>query len=117
MHLSKLFGHFINSAAPTFKTISFIVDKSLILSQLAEAKESKDVEAVIESFAAPIGSWRDKKVAKFNLALDSYVGPGYIKSLSSNPKVTQSVIHKGKYPTISLEIVTLLIEDISLKRK
>ncbi len=57
------------------KTLSFITTHAPFIAQLAESKTSDEVKAVLESFAAPIGSWRDKRVTTFNVALDSYLGP------------------------------------------
>ena len=84
MHLAKIMSYFSSSTRSAFKTISFVVDKAMIIGQLAEAQTADEVKDVIESFAAPIGSWRDKRIARFNMALDSYIGPGYIKANSSN---------------------------------
>ena len=91
MHLAKIMASFDRSDKVVFKTISFIVDKSLIIGQLAEAKTADEVKEVIESFAAPVGSWRDKRIASFNMAIDSYVGPGYISpGNQSNTEVKYS---------------------------
>ncbi|MBL0110684.1 MAG: hypothetical protein IPP42_07435 [Saprospiraceae bacterium] len=84
MHLSKVMSYFASSPRSAFKTISFVVDKAMILGQLAEAQTADEVKEVIESFAAPVGSWRDKRIARFNMALDSYIGPGYINANSTN---------------------------------
>lgn len=93
MHLAKVMEYFRHSNRGIFKTISFVIDKALIIGQLAEAKTGDEAKEVIESFAAPIGSWRDKRVAKFNLALDSYVGPGYIHSISAKKSEVEDIGH------------------------
>ncbi len=48
----------------------------LFIAQIAEASSSDEVAAIIENFAAPVGSWRDKRNARWNVAFDSYVGLG-----------------------------------------
>jgi hypothetical protein len=46
---------------------------------LAEAKDSDEVAKLIEAFAAPVGSWRDKRNSNWNIALDSYVGGSVLR--------------------------------------
>lgn len=131
MHLAKIMESFDRSDKAVFKTISFIVDKSLIIGQIAEARTADEVKEVIESFAAPVGSWRDKRMAKFNLALDSYVGPGYIQSISKENSAIKDIsnftvstpiglsasfmLYKGKTP---FTILTSLLDigPITAKR-
>ena len=50
--------------------------EAMFIAQIGEANTSNEVAAVIENFAAPVGSWRDKRYAKWNVAFDSYVGVG-----------------------------------------
>lgn len=93
MQLAKIMEHFRSSQSRLINTIRFVIDKSIFLGQLAEARTSDDVKEVIESFAAPVGSWRDKRMAKMNIALDSYVGPGYIQSISKKNTAVADVSH------------------------
>ena len=41
---------------------------------MAEAKTAEDVKTILQQFAAPTGSWRDKRTSGFNVSIDSYLG-------------------------------------------
>ncbi|MES2798051.1 MAG: hypothetical protein V4683_18935 [Bacteroidota bacterium] len=57
--------------------INFISTKGQFIAQMAEAENSDEVNQILENFAAPVGSWRDKRSTKLNVAIDSYLGPSY----------------------------------------
>lgn len=76
MHLNDLLKQLVDSNDHNWvKVISSAADKVLFIGQMAEAKTSEEVAGVLETFAALIGSWRDKRIANFNLSIDSYAGP------------------------------------------
>jgi hypothetical protein len=51
----------------------------IFAASLAETKDADEVAKLIEAFAAPVGSWRDKRNSKWNIAIDSYVGAGVLR--------------------------------------
>lgn len=71
------------------KMLAFIIEKTPFIGQMAEAKTSDQVDSLLQIYAAPIGSWRDKRIAKFNVALDSYIGPAAFFS-DSESRITLS---------------------------
>ncbi|MBK9736388.1 MAG: hypothetical protein IPO92_16090 [Saprospiraceae bacterium] len=76
LHLSEIMKrmHF-KSSESTKGLLTFMVEKSIFIAQMAEAESSDQIANIIETFAAPSGSWRDKKQATTNIAIDSYIGP------------------------------------------
>lgn len=59
------------SLAPLIKYGNFI-------GELTGAEDSDEISEIIESFAAPVGSWRDKKSNRWLIAIDNFVGPAFI---------------------------------------
>lgn len=47
------------------------------LAQISQLENTKEVEQLIEVYAAPVGSYRDKGAHNFSIAFDSYVGAGW----------------------------------------
>ncbi|MFM7852264.1 MAG: hypothetical protein ACKO96_10210, partial [Flammeovirgaceae bacterium] len=43
-------------------------------SSIASARDSEEVKAIIQNFALPTGSARIKRVSRFNVSLNAYVG-------------------------------------------
>ncbi len=77
LYLSKVLTG-IDSTSKTIKKINGVLgNQGLFFAQMAESETSDDVAAILENFAAPTGSWRDKRTAQWNIALDSYIGPAY----------------------------------------
>ena len=48
----------------------------IFLGQISQTENADQVEAVINQFAAPVGSYRSKSLNTFTISLDSYVGLG-----------------------------------------
>lgn len=46
------------------------------LAQISELDKAEDVVKVLEHYAAPVGSYRDKSISKFTVSLDSFTGIG-----------------------------------------
>ncbi len=46
------------------------------LAQISELEKSEEVAKVLELYAAPIGSYRDKSIYKFSVSIDSFTGVG-----------------------------------------
>jgi len=90
-HLAHLIKTIVGKPNPIGweKTIAFIIEKAPFIGQMAEAKTSDQVDSLLQIYAAPIGSWRDKRIAKFNVALDSYIGPAAFFS-NSESRITLS---------------------------
>lgn len=79
LNLSKVITG-IDSTSKTLEKINgFITNQGLFIAQMAESDNSDDIVAILENFAAPTGSWRDKRTAEWNIALDSYIGPALYK--------------------------------------
>lgn len=47
------------------------------LAQISQLDDAKEVQQLIEVYAAPVGSYRDKSANSFSVAFDSYVGAGF----------------------------------------
>ena len=75
LYVTRILSKVDSTSAALKKINSIIGNQGLFIAQMAEAENSDDVAAILENFAAPIGSWRDKRVAQWNIAIDSYVGP------------------------------------------
>ncbi|MGK0388081.1 MAG: hypothetical protein ACI94Y_000809 [Maribacter sp.] len=76
LHLSSILTELNNKKGVLNPILSIVGKQGMFIAQVAEADNSNQVSAIIENFAAPIGSWRDKRTAKWNFAFDSYVGAG-----------------------------------------
>ncbi|MEM9546843.1 MAG: hypothetical protein AAGA77_12765 [Bacteroidota bacterium] len=75
LYVSRILSK-VDSTSSALKEINTIIgNQGLFIAQMAEAENSDDVAAILENFAAPIGSWRDKRIAQWNIAIDSYIGP------------------------------------------
>jgi hypothetical protein len=62
------------------KILKFFNKNAAFIYELQYAKTTEEFIETLEKVAAPIGSWRDKRLSKFNLAIDSYVGGSYFWS-------------------------------------
>jgi hypothetical protein len=47
------------------------------IAQISQAENSDEISEILEQFAAPVGSYRDKSIYKFSITLDTYVGAGF----------------------------------------
>ncbi|MCD8540382.1 MAG: hypothetical protein LRY55_11920 [Leadbetterella sp.] len=56
--------------------IKTLTNYGTFIAQVSQAQNSDEVSEILEQFAAPVGSYRDKSIHKFSIALDSYVGIG-----------------------------------------
>ena len=77
LYLSNVLTSIDSSSTAIKKVNTVLGNQGLFVAQMAESTNSDDVANILENFAAPTGSWRDKRKAKWNIALDSYVGPAY----------------------------------------
>jgi hypothetical protein len=75
LSIGKLFNTISTNKNENFKNvIKFITEKGIFIAQMAEAKTADDVKSILQQYAAPSGSWRDKRTAGFNVSIDSYLG-------------------------------------------
>ena len=113
LHLSRLLTD-IDSTSQTLKKInSVIANQGLFIAQMAESESSDDVAAILENFAAPVGTWRDKRVAKWNIALDSYIGPAFYKIKDEKSRIAFST-PVGASVTIPFNHVTFFVSVVDL---
>ena len=113
LHLSQVLTD-IDSSSQTLKKLnSVITNQGLFIAQMADSETSDDVEAILENFAAPIGSWRDKRTAQWNVALDSYIGPALYKISDEKARVAFST-PVGASVTIPFNYVTFFVSVADL---
>lgn len=75
LNIGKFLNTVNNGENENFQAvIKFVVEKGIFIAQMAEAKTAEDVKNILQQFAAPTGSWRDKRTAGFNASIDSYLG-------------------------------------------
>lgn len=75
LSVGKLFNTISTNKHENFKNvIKFILEKGIFIAQMAEAKTADDVKNILQQFAAASGSWRDKRMAGYNVSIDSYLG-------------------------------------------
>ncbi len=92
LHLSNIISDLNDKKGILNPVLSFVGREGMFIAQVADADNSSQVSAIIENFAAPIGSWRDKRIAKWNFAFDSYVGAGgYLRDNDGNSKFNGTV--------------------------
>jgi hypothetical protein len=92
LHLSNILNDLNNKKGILDPVVSFVGKEGMFIAQIADADNSNQVSAIIDNFAAPIGSWRDKRVAKWNFAFDSYVGAGgYFRDNDGSTKFNSTV--------------------------
>lgn len=77
LHLSNLVSTYSNNGKNDLsKLADFLIKKGVFIAQMADAKSGDEVAAVLEAYAAPLGSWRDKIKSPSVVAIDSYIGLG-----------------------------------------
>jgi hypothetical protein len=113
LHLSRIIGT-VDSTNHTLKKINYLItNEGLFIAQMAEAESSNDIAAILQNFAAPIGTWRDKRTAEWNIALDSYIGPAVYKIQDEKARIAFST-PVGASVTIPFNYVTFFISIADL---
>jgi hypothetical protein len=89
------FGDYMDISIKTVRTITFI-------SQLATTESADNLEALLSSYALPIGSSSIKRRSSFNVSVNGYVGlTGVGKQLTVHKKIKQVAIlvyqHQSEY--------------------
>lgn len=75
LNIGKFLNTVNNGENKNFQAvIKFVAEKGIFIAQMAEAKTAEDVKTILQQFAAPTGSWRDKRTSGFNVSIDSYLG-------------------------------------------
>jgi len=73
------------------QVLDFLLEYGSALAEMAEAKDSREVYAVIDRIAAPVGSSRVKKENVFSISLNAYggafIGKEYIENVDDDSKV------------------------------
>lgn len=77
LYLTRVLNDIDSSSTAIVKINKVLGNQGLFIAQMAESESSDDVAAILENFAAPTGSWRDKRIAEWNIAIDSYIGPAF----------------------------------------
>lgn len=113
LHLSKVLTEIDTTSKALQKINGVISNQGLFIAQMAESRTSDDVAAILENFAAPVGSWRDKRTAQWNIALDSYVGPALYKIKDEKSRVAFST-PVGASVTIPFNHVTFFVSIADL---
>ncbi|MBK9735348.1 MAG: hypothetical protein IPO92_10420 [Saprospiraceae bacterium] len=73
-----------NQDADFKRLLGFIKSKATFISEIQKAETTDELVDIIDKVIAPIGSWRDKRIANFNMAFDTYVGGTYLNSSDSS---------------------------------
>jgi hypothetical protein len=84
------------------KVFDFLLDYGSALAEIAEAQTSKEVYAVIDRIAAPVGSSRVKKENVFSISLNAYGGPFLGKENIENVKDNGFVNNYGLVAPVGL---------------
>jgi hypothetical protein len=113
LYLSRILIQMDSSSQTLKKINSVITNQGLFIAQMAESESSDDVAAILENFAAPVGSWRDKRTAKWNVALDSYIGPAVYKINDEKARIAFST-PVGASVTIPFNHVTFFVSIADL---
>ena len=113
LYLSRVLSEIDSSSQALKKINTVITNQGLFIAQMAESQSSDDVAAILENFAAPIGTWRDKRVAKWNVALDSYIGPAVYKINDEKARIAFST-PVGASVTIPFNHVTFFVSIVDL---
>lgn len=61
-----------------------------LISGIASAKTSADYTAVLRAYAAPAGTWRDKRRQPFTVTLNSYLGGAF--GIVDDPETTEAAV-------------------------
>ena len=113
LYLTKVLTE-IDGTSKVIKKINGVLsNQGLFIAQMAESQSSDDVATILENFAAPTGSWRDKRVAQWNVALDSYIGPAYYNIHSEDTRLAFST-PVGASVTIPFNYVTFFFSAFDL---
>lgn len=113
LQLSSVLAEIDSSSQVIKKINSVISNQGLFIAQLAESESSDDVAAILQSFAAPTGSWRDKRTANWNICLDSYIGPAIYKIKGEKERYAFST-PVGASITIPFNYVTFFVSVADL---
>ncbi len=113
LYLTKVLTE-IDSTSTVLKKINGVLgNQGLFIAQMAESENSDDVASILENFAAPTGSWRDKRTAQWNIALDSYIGPAYYSIKDNDSRLAFST-PVGVSVTIPFNHVTFFVSAFDL---
>ena len=113
LYLSNVLTSIDSSSTAIKKVNTVLGNQGLFVAQMAESTNSDDVSNILENFAAPTGSWRDKRKAKWNIALDSYVGPAYY-DINENDRRVAFSSPIGFSLTTPIKHVTFMFSAIDL---
>lgn len=113
LYLSRVLTEIDSSSSALQKINTVLGNQGLFIAQMAESENSEDVAAILENFAAPTGSWRDKRTAEWNIAIDSYVGPAYYSVQDNDSRLGFST-PVGASITFPFNHVTLFVSAFDL---